>query len=187
MARTHIKKVSSEYIVAPQAKIEKMEEHSIDDFTRIEVNKEKTLEEMSENEIKTELRNIAREMFSYVKHLVTSSANKQNKTANQIRLEIRNSFRINNPELRDLAKARSSVSYMRMQVPARFHRGQSGVQNWILNEFGEFVSIDDPRNVPGINKTKIYNNQGITADQMKRHMALNDRFHFRGPKWQKKR
>jgi hypothetical protein len=188
LAKTHLKSARSattiDYSALKQMN-EALSKQEISEFKAPQPQKSPSA--MNPEEIRAELRCIYREMWSYITHLAAN--NKQNLSNEDIRRQIRTGFKLSGEANPDLSKARSSLSYLRMQVPARYHRNRplaAGNAHYIMNNYGEFVLASGELQQKGA-KSRVYNSQGITEEQMKRHHSLMERFQFRGPKWETKK
>lgn len=103
---------------------------------------------------------------------------------------------------RALSTAYSKLSFLRMATPKHYHPrvdsvpasytqaralfgGGGEAEHLYVYLGGEVVPTSERAIMRGSGRT-MANSQGITDEQMKRHHALVERMHFRGPYWEGK-
>jgi hypothetical protein len=103
---------------------------------------------------------------------------------------------------RALSMAYSKLSFLRMATPKHYHPrvssipasytqaralfGAGGEAEHLYVYLGGEVVPANERSLMRGNGRSMVNSQGITDEQIKRHHALVERMHFRGPHWEGK-
>ena len=147
-------------------------------------------------ELRRNARVLYKELLKYTK--VHPNAIKKQKYLNQIRTDFRRYQRLTDPvRIEDLLKkATSRLSYIRMEIPATLiplkyrmdnkKRDQSGnITTLSIDENGEIASSVSTL----ISKARFVNwcDGNPDPDEKRKNDSLIERFHYRGPYWEKRR